>query len=310
MLNQTNCFLLHNSGLLFFLLNSPKKSLINMMLCNKNITKNLEYSKNNRSNNLKNELFDNNINIKRVNTLNINKKPERLLKQISFVSKNNKENLLYNNALNNKIIFVEGIKAWEKYGVLKNNYSNILFDEMMKININDNLFSSQEESNKILVNILKLKIKKINEKENSIGSAVFCGLYFNKELNKMISVSVGNILYSILRENSRHEYEIIYFSTGQYHDINIPYQLSSLNQDYNHLDIKYHNVNINDIIIISDNKQIMLSFINKINTKKDNLYKLDEMNNDNYLANYKIMNGKINLVNKDDMSMSSTASSY
>ena len=281
-----------------------------MMLCNKNITKNLEYSKNNRSNNLKNELFDNNINIKRANTLNINKKPERLLKQISFVSKNNKENLLYNNALNNKIIFVEGIKAWEKYGVLKNNYSNILFDEMMKININDNLFSSQEESNKILVNILKLKIKKINEKENSIGSAVFCGLYFNKELNKMISVSVGNILYSILRENSRHEYEIIYFSTGQYHDINIPYQLSSLNQDYNHLDIKYHNVNINDIIIISDNKQIMLSFINKINTKKDNLYKLDEMNNDNYLANYKIMNGKINLVNKDDMSMSSTASSY
>ena len=139
-----------------------------MMLCNKNITKNLEYSKNNRSNNFKKEFFDNNINIKRANTLNINKKPERLLKQISFVSKNNKENLLYNNALNNKIIFVEGIKAWEKYGALKNNYSNILFDEMMKININDNLFSSQEESNKILVNTLKLKIKKINEKENSI----------------------------------------------------------------------------------------------------------------------------------------------
>ena len=281
-----------------------------MMLCNKNITKNLEYSKYKRSNNFKKEFFDNNINIKRANTLNINKKPERLLKQISFISKNNKENLLYNNALNNKIIFVEGIKAWEKYGALKNNYSNILFDEMMKININDNLFSSQEESNKILVNTLKLKIKKINEKENSIGSAVFCGLYFNKELNKMISVSVGNILYSILRENSRHEYEIIYFSTGQYHDINIPYQLSSLNQDYNHLDIKYHNVNINDIIIISDNKQIMLSFINKINTKKDSLYKLDEMNNDNYLANYKIMNGKMNLINKDDMSISSTASSY
>ena len=54
----------------------------------------------------------------------------------------------------------------------------------------------------------------------------------------------------------------------------------------------------------------MLSFINKINTKKDSLYKLDEMNNDNYLANYKIMNGKMNLINKDDMSISSTASSY
>jgi hypothetical protein len=152
------------------------------MLCNKNIIKNLEYNKNNRNKN-KNEFLDN---IKRTYSLNINKKVERCLKQISFNSKINKENLLFNNILNNKIIFVEGIKAWEKYGALKNNYSNILFEEMMKINISDNLFSSQEESNKILVNPLKLKIKKINENQNSIGSAVFCGLFFNREYIKMI----------------------------------------------------------------------------------------------------------------------------
>ena len=306
MINQNNCFLLHNSGLCFFLLNQPKKSLINMMLCNKNIIKNLEYNKNNRNKN-KNEFLDN---IKRTYSLNINKKVERCLKQISFNSKINKENLLFNNILNNKIIFVEGIKAWEKYGALKNNYSNILFEEMMKINISDNLFSSQEESNKILVNTLKLKIKKINENQNSIGSAVFCGLFFNREYNKMISVSVGNILYSILRENSRQEYEIIYISTGQYHDINIPYQLSSLNQDYNNLEIKYHNVNSNDIILISDNKRIMLSFVNNINTRKNNLYNLDEISNDNFLASYKIMNGPSNLLSSDDTSISSTTSSY
>jgi hypothetical protein len=180
----------------------------------------------------------------------------------------------------------------------------------MKINISDNLFSSQEESNKILVNTLKLKIKKINENQNSIGSAVFCGLFFNREYNKMISVSVGNILYSILRENSRQEYEIIYISTGQYHDINIPYQLSSLNQDYNNLEIKYHNVNSNDIILISDNKRIMLSFVNNINTRKNNLYNLDEISNDNFLASYKIMNGPSNLLSSDDTSISSTTSSY
>ena len=306
MINQNNCFLLHNSGLFFFLLNQPKKSLINMMLCNKNIIKNLEYNKNNRNKN-KNEFLDN---IKRTYSLNINKKVERCLKQISFNSKINKENLLFNNILNNKIIFVEGIKAWEKYGALKNNYSNILFEEMMKINISDNLFSSQEESNKILVNTLKLKIKKINENQNSIGSAVFCGLFFNREYNKMISVSVGNILYSILRENSREKYEIIYISTGQYHDINIPYQLSSLNQDYNNLEIKYHNVNSNDIILISDNKRIMLSFVNNINTRKNNLYNLDEISNDNFLASYKIMNGPSNLLSSDDTSISSTTSSY
>jgi hypothetical protein len=266
----------------------------------------LEYNKNNRNRN-KNEFLDN---IKRTYSLNINKKVERCLKQISFNSKINKENLLFNNILNNKIIFVEGIKAWEKYGALKNNYSNILFEEMMKINISDNLFSSQEESNKILVNTLKLKIKKINENQNSIGSAVFCGLFFNREYNKMISVSVGNILYSILRENSRQEYEIIYISTGQYHDINIPYQLSSLNQDYNNLEIKYHNVNSNDIILISDNKRIMLSFVNNINTRKNNLYNLDEISNDNFLASYKIMNGPSNLLSSDDTSISSTTSSY
>ena len=126
----------------------------------------------------------------------------------------------------------------------------------------------------------------------------------------MISVSVGNILYSILRENSRQEYEIIYISTGQYHDINIPYQLSSLNQDYNNLEVKYHNVNSNDIIVISDNERIMLSFVNNINTRKNNLYDLDKINNDNFLASYKITNGQSNLLSSDDTRISSTTSSY
>ena len=276
-----------------------------MMIFEKNnIIKSKDIMKTNDDNLLKNE-YPNIFNMK--NALIKEKKSERFLKQISFISKNNKENLLYNTSLDNKIIFVEGIKAWEKYGCLKNNYSYILFDEIMKININENLFCFQEDSNKILINIFKKRIKKINECKNNIGSAVFCGLFFNKELNKMISVSVGNILYSILRENSRQKYEIIYISTEQYHDINIPYQLSSLNQDYNNLEVKYHNININDIIIIGNNKRIILSFIDKIIAKRDNLYNLEDINNDNYLAKYKIMNGQINY---NDISISSTNSSY
>jgi len=294
-----------HSGLIFFLLNRSKKSLINMMIFEKNnIINSKDIMKTNDDNLLKNE-YPNIFNMK--NALNKEKKSERFLKQISFISKNNKENLLYNTSLDNKIIFVEGIKAWEKYGCLKNNYSYILFDEIMKININENLFCFQEDSNKILINIFKKRIKKINECKNNIGSAVFCGLFFNKELNKMISVSVGNILYSILRENSRQKYEIIYISTEQYHDINIPYQLSSLNQDYNNLEVKYHNININDIIIIGNNRRIILSFIDKIIAKRDNLYNLEDINNDNYLAKYKIMNGQINY---NDISISSTNSSY
>ena len=305
MINQNNFFLMCHSGLIFFLLNRPKKSLINMMVFEKNnIINNKDITETTGDKLLKNE-YPNIFNVK--NVLNEVKKSERFLKQITFISKNNKENVLYNTSLNEKIIFVEGIKAWEKYGCLKNNYSYILFDEIMKININENLFYFQEESNKILINIFKKRIKKINEYSNNMGSAVFCGLFFNKELNKMISVSVGNILYSILRENSRQKYEIIYISTGQYHDINIPYQLSSLNQDYNSLEVKYHNISINDIIIIGNNKRIILSFIDKINTKRDNLYHLEDINNDNYLAKYKIMDGQINY---NDISISSTNSSY
>ena len=189
-----------------------------------------------------------------------------------------------------------------------NNYSSTLFKMISKININDNFFSFQEKDNNILLKILKSKIKNISFNKNNLGSAFLCGLFFNKELDKMISVSVGNILYSILREKSGQKYEIIYISTEQYHDINIPYQLSSFNEDYNHLDIKCHNININDIIVIGNSKQIILSFINKINSKENTLYNIDISNNNNetYLVYYKINSPSI----IDTLSFSSTASSF
>jgi hypothetical protein len=54
----------------------------------------------------------------------------------------------------------------------------------------------------------------------------------------------------------------------------------------------------------------MLSFVNNINTRKNNLYNLDEISNDNFLASYKIMNGPSNLLSSDDTSIYSTTSSY
>ena len=294
-------YMLNNPGFILFLINTPKSSLINMMkLISKNI-KNEEYQKNYNNSPIK--LLENKEFLDSI----INKDSEnKIIKQMTFLYKEEKENLLHNTCLDDKIIIVEGLKVWEKYGAIKNNYSCHLFDEIMKININDKFFSFQKKANQILVDELKFKFKKICN-NHYIGSAIFCGLFFNKEFNKMISVSVGNILYSILRENSRQKYEIIYISTGQYHDINIPYQLSSLNQDYNSLEVKYHNISINDIIIIGNNKRIILSFIDKINTKRDNLYHLEDINNDNYLAKYKIMDGQINY---NDISISSTNSSY
>ena len=305
-----NLYLINNCGLFLLLSKNQNKPLINNMKYNITKYSNKNISKIFFEKSLKNEFPKN---PETNNNTESNEKPERSLKQIDFFSKMTKENLLHNICLNNKIIFVEGIKAWEKYGVKENNYSCILFDEMTKFEINEKFFTFDEKLNKLLLENIKYKIKKIGEDKN-IGSAVFCSLFFNKEFDKMISISVGNILYSILRETSRQNYEIIYISTGQYHDINIPYQLSSFNDDYKYLGISYHNININDIIIIGNNKQNILSYINEINSKndKDNSNNIEDIQiNDfnNYLAKYKIINGQINVLNSDNLSNNSTSSS-
>ena len=271
--NKNEYFLLNNLMTIIFLIKTPKTSLINL---------------------LKNRTI-------------YNDKPkteERKIILINYLS-NKYPPLNTNEIIENKLIFVEPIKSWEKYGIKKNAHSLALFHELMNISINNNYFSYNDKTNKFILNMIKSRIKKIKE----IGGSTFCSLFFNKELNKMISVSVGNILYSILRENKSRKYEIIYISTEQYHDINIPYQISSLNNDYNNMIIQYHNININDIIIISNKKEIILEYNNYINLNKDiNNKKNDEKLRNVYLYKYKIINKtKDSEINNDNMSSFSTS---
>ena len=271
--NKNEYFLLNNLMTIIFLIKTPKTSLINL---------------------LKNRTI-------------YNEKPkteERKIILINYIS-NKYPPLNTNEIIENKLIFVEPIKSWEKYGIKKNAHSLALFHELMNISINNNYFSYNDKTNKFILNMIKSRIKKIKE----IGGSTFCSLFFNKELNKMISVSVGNILYSILRENKSRKHEIIYISTEQYHDINIPYQISSLNNDYNNMIIQYHNININDIIIISNKKEIILEYNNYINLNKDiNNKKNDEKLKNVYLYKYKIINKtKDSEINNDNMSSFSTS---
>ena len=271
--NKNEYFLLNNLMTIIFLIKTPKTSLINL---------------------LKNRTI-------------YNEKPkteERKIILINYLS-NKYPPLNTNEIIENKLIFVEPIKSWEKYGIKKNAHSLALFHELMNISINNNYFSYNDKTNKFILNMIKSRIKKIKE----IGGSTFCSLFFNKELNKMISVSVGNILYSILRENKSRKHEIIYISTEQYHDINIPYQISSLNNDYNNMIIQYHNININDIIIISNKKEIILEYNNYINLNKDiNNKKNDEKLRNVYLYKYKIINKtKGSEINNDNMSSFSTS---
>ena len=228
----------------------------------------------------------------------------RKISLIDFIHQIKTENLLYNEIIENKIIFVEPINSWKNYGLKSNAHSISLYKTLMNISIND--FSFTEKTTNSLVNRIKNKIKKIK----GTGSSTFCALFFDKELNKMISVFVGNILYSILRENYSRKYEIIYISTEQYHDINIPFQISSLNQDYNNLSFQFHNININDIIIISNNKKMIIDsyeYINNGNQNNCNYFSEMEKNKNVYLAEYKIINERnIELIN-DNLSIFSTS---
>ena len=271
--NKNEYFLLNNLMTIIFLIKTPKTSLINL---------------------LKNRTI-------------YNDKPKTEERKIILINYINNEYspLNTNEIIENKLIFVEPIKSWEKYGIKKNAHSLALFHELMNISINNNYFSYNDKTNKFILNMIKSRIKKIKE----IGGSTFCSLFFNKDLNKMISVSVGNILYSILRENKSRKHEIIYISTEQYHDINIPYQISSLNNDYNNMIIQYHNININDIIIISNKKEIILEYNNYINLNKDiNNKKNDEKLRNVYLYKYKIINKtKDSEINNDNMSSFSTS---
>ena len=288
--NKNEHFYLNNIMLIIFLIETPKKSLINIIkrLALNNIRKASNYA----------EIVDSD-----------EKEKERKLMEIKYANRFNTEHLLTSGILDNKIIFVEPIKSWKKYGLKTNAHSLGLFNELMNISIfnNNTCFSCNENVNKIIFNMIKSKIKKI--KEN--GSSTFCALFFNKELNRMISVSIGNILYSILREANSRKYEIIYSSKEQYHDINIPYQISPLNQDYNSILIHYHIININDVIIVSNDKKLFLDFNEHINNKNDNNFNYFDINDEKrrnvFFYVYKIISENNNLVNNDNISIFSTS---
>ena len=109
-------YMLNNPGFILFLIKTPKSSLINMMkLISKTIKNEEQYQKNNNS---PIKLLEN----KELLDSIINKDSEnRIIKQITFLYKEEKENLLHNTCLDDKIIIVEGLKVWENYGVLKSN---------------------------------------------------------------------------------------------------------------------------------------------------------------------------------------------
>ena len=127
--NKNGYLTLSNIMLLIFLIRTPKKYLINML-------EKISLSKNIKSK----EQIEEKL---------------RKINKIHHINKINDEQILFNDIISNKIIYVEPIISWKKYGLKANAHSSALFNELMNIDINDNYFIYNENSNKIIFNIIK-----------------------------------------------------------------------------------------------------------------------------------------------------------
>ena len=109
--------------------------------------------------------------------------------------------------------------------------------------------------------------------------------------------------------------QILNISMEQYHDINIPFQISPLNHDYNNINLQWHDIMINDIIIISYNKKTIFDFNEYINNKNNynnffdelEVYNKNKMADNLYFYAFKIIKEQNDIINNDNISIFSTS---
>ena len=99
--NKNGHLTLSNLMIIFFLFKLPKKDLINI---------------------LPKILISRNIKSKE-------KEKERKINQIKYINKISNEHLLINDLITNKIIYVEPIICWKKYGLKTNAHSLVLLNK-------------------------------------------------------------------------------------------------------------------------------------------------------------------------------------
>ena len=93
----------------------------------------------------------------------------------------------------------------------------------------------------------------LNKNVKIEGTSTFSLLYIDKLNMRMLCISIGDSLYSIMRfDNESHKYRMEFISKEKYHSFNTPYQVGKYGDSPEFLISSNHNILENDIIILGN----------------------------------------------------------
>lgn len=157
------------------------------------------------------------------------------------------------------ICVADGVGGWSEVGVDPSKYSNELVGNIGKHFLRGNAH----------LNPKALFAKSCNE-TRSMGSATCCFCLLDTEKNYFHAVNMGDSGYLLLRKSSNlhvhhnealnkvlnnkkdkdNQLQILYKSEEQQHSFNFPYQVGTHGDDPNEAEIKVHQFEENDIIVL------------------------------------------------------------
>ena len=127
-------------------------------------------------------------------------------------------------------IVSDGIGSWKHHGIDPSIYSKHLCLEISKTITNTTTTTNTPITNLTTYkSLITTSITTLNA-HHILGSATFCSLYINIKALKMYSVSLGDTVFAILREDallvkgSSCKYSVYFKSKEQYHSFNTPFQ--------------------------------------------------------------------------------------
>ena len=156
----------------------------------------------------------------------------------------NKNNIFSND---NLLIITKGISYWKELNIITTSYSKKLKEKLSQIKFIENI--NEENLKEKVISI----IKNLNKNAKIEGTSTFTLIYIDKVKIRMLSISMGDSLYSIMRfDNKSQKYRMEFISKEKYHSFNTPYQVGKYGDSPEFLISSNHNILENDIIILGN----------------------------------------------------------
>ena len=158
---------------------------------------------------------------------------------------NNNNNNIFSN--DNLQIITKGISYWKELNINSISYSKKLKEKLSQIKFLE--IPNEEKLKEKVISI----IKNLNKNMKIEGTSTFSLLYIDKLNMRMLCISIGDSLYSIMRfDNESHKYRMEFISKEKYHSFNTPYQIGKYGDSPENLISLKHEILENDIIILGN----------------------------------------------------------